>query len=189
MFDPKFRNKMSSLNSYDLVFKSFQKLQSKKEPDYAEKMVYWEFKNRLPELLLMRVDKMAMAASIEARVPFLDYKLVEFSMNIPWNLKIKNNQTKNILKKAVEGIIPNNIIYRKKIGFTGSGKNMLTNNIYKFAKNLLLNREYPYLNKIYIKDLLYEYENSGINYTPQIWCLLNFVLWYEYWIKGNKSIV
>jgi asparagine synthase (glutamine-hydrolysing) len=189
LFNTSFRNEMKSLNSFDLVFKAFYKLQSKKDPDYAEKMIYWEFKNRLPELLLMRVDKMTMATSVEARVPFLDYNLVEFSMNIPWNLKVKNNETKNILKKAVEGIIPNNIIYRKKIGFTGSSKNMLTNKIYKFSKDVLLNYKYPYLNKEYIKDLLYEYENSGINYTPHIWCLLNFVLWHEYWIKGNKNIM
>jgi asparagine synthase (glutamine-hydrolysing) len=189
LFEKKFSDKMKSLSSYDLVFKSEYKLLSRKDADYAEKMIYWELKNRLPELLLMRVDKMTMATSVEARVPFLDYKLVEFAMNIPWNLKIKGNETKYILKKAVEGIIPNNIIYRKKIGFTGSGKNMLTNKIYKFAKKNLLEYNGPYLNRDDIKSLLYEYENSGINYSTQIWCLLNFVLWHKYWILGKKDII
>ena len=85
--------------------------------DYSTKMIYWEFKNRLPELLLMRVDKMTMATSVEARVPFLDHKLVEFSMKIPWRLKIKNGETKYILKKALEPILPQSILHRKKKGF------------------------------------------------------------------------
>lgn len=85
--------------------------------DFMKRVTYLELKQRLPELLLMRADKMAMATSIETRVPFLDHKLVEFALNIPAHLKFKNNTTKYILKKACEGIIPNEIIYRKKIGF------------------------------------------------------------------------
>lgn len=85
--------------------------------DFIKQMTYLELKNRLPELLLMRADKMSMATSVEARVPFLDHKLVEFALNIPGRLKFKNNITKYILKKACEGIIPNEIIYRKKVGF------------------------------------------------------------------------
>jgi len=87
------------------------------EADFYQQMLYLELKQRLPELLLMRADKMSMATSIEARVPFLDYKLVEALYHIPGSLKFKNNTTKYLLKKAAEGIIPNDIIYRKKIGF------------------------------------------------------------------------
>ncbi len=117
--------------------------------DYSTKMIYWELKNRLPELLLMRVDKMTMATSVEARVPFLDHKLVEFSMKIPWQLKIKSGETKYILKKAVEGLIPRNIIYRKKIGFAGSGKNMLTKRILEYAKPFL----FEYRRPVYRQDV------------------------------------
>ena len=87
------------------------------QADFAKQVAYLELKQRLPELLLMRTDKMAMATGIEARVPFLDHKLVEFALNIPGSLKFKNNTTKYILKKACENIIPNEIIYRKKVGF------------------------------------------------------------------------
>ena len=80
-------------------------------------MIYSEFKLRLPELLLMRVDKITMSTSLEARVPFLDHELVELSNNIPYHQKIKNQEAKYILKKSVEGIIPDEIIYRKKMGF------------------------------------------------------------------------
>lgn len=84
---------------------------------FMQQMAYLELKQRLPELLLMRADKMAMATGIEARVPFLDHKLVEFALQIPDHIKFKNGTTKYILKKACEGIIPHEVIYRKKVGF------------------------------------------------------------------------
>ena len=85
--------------------------------DIYKQMLYVELKQRLPELLLMRADKMAMAASLEAREPFLDYQLVEFMLQVPGHLKFKHNTTKYLLKKAAEGILPHDIIYRPKVGF------------------------------------------------------------------------
>ena len=106
---------LDSHNFVDYHLNQLKKTDS--NSDFIKHMTYLELKNRLPELLLMRADKMSMATSIEARVPFLDHKLVEFALNIPSHLKFKNNTTKYILKKACEGIIPNDIIYRKKVGF------------------------------------------------------------------------
>ena len=80
-------------------------------------MSYLDLNLIIPELLLMRVDKMSMAASLEARAPFLDHKFVELAMSIPQSIKAKNNDLKYILKKAVRGIIPDELINRKKQGF------------------------------------------------------------------------
>ena len=77
-------------------------------------MSYLDLKMRLPELLLMRVDKMAMGNSLEARVPFLDHEFVELIMSLPEKIKIKNNVSKYILKKTVRGLIPDKLIDRKK---------------------------------------------------------------------------
>ena len=73
--------------------------------DVLTRMIYNEFKLRLPELLLMRVDKIGMSTSIEARVPFLDHHLVEFTMDIPLAHKVRNGDAKYLLKKAVAGLI------------------------------------------------------------------------------------
>lgn len=85
--------------------------------DELQQMSYLELMHRLPELLLMRVDKMTMATAVEAREPFLDYQLVEYALSMPMQYKYHKGITKYILKKAAEGIIPNDVIYRKKIGF------------------------------------------------------------------------
>ncbi|HTR81893.1 MAG TPA: asparagine synthase (glutamine-hydrolyzing) [Bacteroidota bacterium] len=184
-FDDKEKAKLlrrSAASSAALVDEAFHAASGS---DYSTKMIYWELKNRLPELLLMRVDKMSMATSVEARVPFLDHKLVEFSMKIPWQFKIKNGETKYILKKAVEGLIPQDIIYRKKIGFAGSGKNMLTSKILAYAKPFLLDYEDPYTDQSYIRTLIDEYERTHINYSSEIWTLINFKMWHKLWIAGE----
>ena len=72
---------------------------------------------RLPELLLMRMDKLVMQSSIEARVPFLDHKLIEFVLSIPENIIFNKNTTKPLLKKVAANHIPNSIFNRKKQGF------------------------------------------------------------------------
>src|SRR5262249_34280663 len=78
--------------------------------DFLQQISYVELCNRLPELLLMRVDKFCMAHSLEARAPFLDHQLVSYALSLPKNSKILGNTTKRVLKRAVTGIIPDEII-------------------------------------------------------------------------------
>lgn len=85
--------------------------------DLGQEIMYLELKHRLPELLLMRADKMSMAASVEAREPYLDYRLIEFMFQIPLHIKFQHNTTKYLLKQVAQGILPDIIINRKKQGF------------------------------------------------------------------------
>jgi asparagine synthase (glutamine-hydrolysing) len=80
-------------------------------------MSYLDLRLRLPELLLMRVDKMTMASSVEARVPFLDQEVVRLAMSIPQSVKFKDGALKAILKKAVAPLLPADIVHRPKQGF------------------------------------------------------------------------
>ena len=156
--------------------------------DLLRKFIYLEFKNRLPELLLMRVDKMAMATSVEARVPFLDYRLVEYSFKINSRVKVKNNTTKYILKKAVEGLIPNEIIYRKKQGFAAPMNYWLKNELSDFTKNYLLNSKIHQLglfNKDFINFLLNSPLSNRYDFVQNTWNLLNLFMWYDYWFEGK----
>jgi asparagine synthase (glutamine-hydrolysing) len=84
--------------------------------------------------LLDRKDRMSMGASLEVRVPFADHRLVEYVWNIPWEIKMHGNREKGILRKALEGILPNEVLYRKKSPYpkthnpeyTGAVQKMLT---------------------------------------------------------------
>ena len=87
------------------------------EKSHLNWMTYVDLNLRLPELLLMRVDKMSMGVSLECRVPFLDHRLVTLALSIPTHLKLAGNTTKYMLKKAVRGLIPDELIDRRKQGF------------------------------------------------------------------------
>ncbi|ALA61143.1 asparagine synthase (glutamine-hydrolyzing) [Nitrospira moscoviensis] len=144
-----------------------------------------ELKNRLPELLLMRVDKMSMAQSIETRVPFLDEDLVEFALTIPSDLKYKKGKTKYLLKQAARGIIPDEIIDRKKWGFCGSATNMLTGRLASFAqervsKSRLIRERFDAGE---VRRLFESHRHQPRFNSFKIWNLLNLVLWHECWFE------
>src|SRR5207253_1309961 len=84
--------------------------------DMLHRLLYTDIKTYLVELL-MKQDNMSMAASIESRVPFLDHVLVEWAMRVPASVQIRGISGKRILKKAMEGLLPDSIIYRPKLGF------------------------------------------------------------------------
>jgi asparagine synthase (glutamine-hydrolysing) len=153
--------------------------------DPLQRIIHLELKNRLPELLLMRVDKMSMAHSIETRVPFLDEDLVEFALTIPSDLQYKNGQTKYLLKQAARGIIPDEIIDRKKWGFCGSATNMLSSRLVAFAQERVLKS--PLIRERFdigeVNRLFERHRNQARFNSFKIWNLLNLVLWHECWFK------
>lgn len=126
------------------------------DDDFSRKMLYLELKQRLPELLLMRANKMALATSVEVRVPFLDHHLVEFMMHVPASLKFKNKQKKYLLKKIARGLLPDAIINRKKMGFAAPTEQWFSHGSY-FPR--------------YFSDLMKTSNNhcsKGVNDLPQI---------------------
>lgn len=105
-------------NSYAIIDYHRRRLfEVRPNADLGQEILYLELKHRLPELLLMRADKMSMAAGVEAREPFLDYRLIEFAFQIPLQTKYEQNTTKYLLKKVAQGILPDIIINRPKQGF------------------------------------------------------------------------
>ena len=144
---------------------------------------------RLPELLLMRVDKMTMATSVEARVPFLDHRIVELAFRIPGSLKVKDGVTKYILKAALRDLLPAEIIHRPKVGFHVPVTRWFEEVLSPFADETLFD---PRLTALEIWDpaevrrLLDRQRRGEGNYGMRIWALVNFALWYRHWILGES---
>jgi len=159
--------------------------------DPLTRMIHSEFRLRLPELLLMRVDKISMSVSLEARVPFLDKELVDFSFDIPEEWKTKNGEAKYILKKAVEGLIPHELIYRKKMGFGAPMADWLRGAFGAQVERSVMSSELltrGYFNLDFIKRLFADHRSKRSDTSLQIWTLYNLTAWYDYWI-GNKVAV
>lgn len=172
------------------IISSFLQCFDQKQPeqDALTRMIYNEFKLRLPELLLMRVDKIAMSVSLEARVPFLDHELVQFTMDIPEKWKTKGGEAKYLLKKAVEGLIPNEIIYRKKMGFGAPMSQWLKGDFGKHVKSSVLNSELMkrgYFNVSYIESMFHDHQNGKRDTSLYIWTLFNLTAWFDYWVNSN----
>ncbi len=166
-------------SSYSVVDYHLQKLKNEQpDADFFTSMTYLELKQRLPELLLMRVDKMTMATSVEARVPFLDHNLVEFALQIPTSLKYKNGITKYILKKASEGILPHDIIYRKKMGFAAPTLRWFKEGTYfkSYFLDMLHtknNKWAEHLDFTAINDLFARHQMPSQDCSVQLWVLQN----------------
>lgn len=154
--------------------------------EYTRRMMYLEFKQRLPELLLMRVDKVSMATSIEARVPFLDHRMVEFAFRLPRKIKLGPNYVpKHILKKAAEGILPAEHIYRKKMGFAAPVNEWLKTDLKLFLEDHLFQSELlkSHMDLGYIRRLFLEHTTGARNNGQLLWSLLNLTLWEEQYLK------
>jgi len=155
-----------------------------KGEDSLNKMLYFDTKTWLVDDLLIKADRMSMAASLELRVPFLDYRLVEFAATIPSHHKIKKGEGKYPLKKMMEGILPNDIIYRKKMGFPTPLKLMFQNELRAYAENLLLSSEtqlHQFFKKSRIEQLIEEHNNDKFDHHKTLWQLV--VL--EEWLRKN----
>lgn len=180
-----------SPDSYEII-RSFRQSfpQVLRDKDILNQMIYYEFKMRLPELLLMRVDKITMSVSLEARVPFLDHELVEFSMDIPMEWKIRRGQTKYLLKKAVQGLIPDEIISRPKMGFGAPMCQWMRGQFGRQVESTLLSSrllERGHFRRSFIKALLQRHQEGIEDTSVYLWTLFNLAAWYDYWIDQKTS--
>ncbi|OGU60690.1 MAG: asparagine synthase (glutamine-hydrolyzing) [Ignavibacteria bacterium GWF2_33_9] len=182
LFSPKYHQHLASTAHYTSKINS-DAHSFDIDIDFSKQAIYTEFAQRLPEMLLMRVDKMGMANSIEPRVPFLDHRIVEMSFALDFKKKIPDGKTsKYLLKKASEGIIPDNIIYRRKQGFAAPVTEWLRNEWFDYTKNKLLNSQHVkegIFSKDYINNILNLHKTHKKNFNKEIYSLLSFALWEE----------
>jgi asparagine synthase (glutamine-hydrolysing) len=157
---------------------------SRPNADFLQQMSYVELSNRLPELLLMRVDKFSMAHSLEARAPFLDHELVSYALSLPQHAKISGGETKRVLKQAVADILPAEIIQRQKQGFRVPLPAWLAGPLSKWAEERLFSskaRELDFLDFSYIEQLWHQHRTRKADRSFALWCLINLFSWYECW--------
>ncbi|MEE8415690.1 MAG: asparagine synthase (glutamine-hydrolyzing) [Desulfobacterales bacterium] len=159
--------------------------------NYLEKALYVDEKIYLPDDLLMKVDKMAMANSLEVRSPFLDHKLIEFVAQIPERMKLRGSIGKYVLKQAVKQIVPEEIIQRRKHGFNVPIQTWLTGWLEEYARDILSEsnlRQQGIINPEYVHDLWSSMRGNTYNYDRRIWLLLMFQIWYGIFIERNIDV-
>jgi asparagine synthase (glutamine-hydrolysing) len=182
---------LEKLSSGEVINAYLEELGHVAEPAVLYEIPFLERRIRLPEHLLMRVDKMTMAHSVEARVPFLDHDVVEFSDRLPASYKLDHGLGKRVLKQAASRLLDPEVVYRKKQGFgapmdqwfaePGFGQHCMA--LYKrseMAKSGLLDNEY-------VTGTLEAQMAGGGGHGFHLWTIFNAVLWQEAWLGGSRA--
>ena len=165
-FDTKLKSKINMLNNYEMMMA-------------LDQITY------LPGDILVKIDRACMASSIEARTPFLDHRLIEYSWKIPHSLKIRNSKSKWIIKKILKNFIPENLTDRPKMGFSVPISEWLKGPLREWAENLLNKKkleEDGYFNTEIITKRWKEHISSKNLACYDLWNVLMFQAWKE----GNK---
>lgn len=159
-----------------------------RENDPVERMQFIDIHTWMRGDILLKADRMTMAHSLQVRAPFLDKKVFEVAAKIPTHLKTSHGTTKYILRKAAEGIIPEHVLNRKKLGFPVPIRHWLKNEMHDWAKNIIYESQVDHLiNKKYVLDLLDDHCRGKGDYSRKIWTVLVFMVWHQVFVEKKYS--
>ncbi|VAW17562.1 Asparagine synthetase [glutamine-hydrolyzing] [hydrothermal vent metagenome] len=162
-------------NSYKILYDLMQEI---KGSDFLRKVLNIEYKLRLPELILARVDYPTMAASVEARSPYMDYELIEYCASLPYDLKMKNG-AKSMIKDVAKEFLPDYITKGKKVGFGMLLHPFLTGSLpTMFRKEIVEVEDAPvkkYIEESFLKKLIGQNANPKIGY--RLWIIYSLNKW------------
>lgn len=166
------------------------------EPYFAQSSSYvggaaWaDIHTYLPDDLLVKVDIASMAHGLEARSPLLDHTLMEWAARIPPNQKMFQGETKSILKSAMQAYLPNEVLYRPKMGFGVPIDHWLRTEMKEFAYDTLLSKtaiERGLVQESFVRNMLNEHCNGVRLHHTRLWALLMMELWFQMWIDPAET--
>jgi asparagine synthase (glutamine-hydrolysing) len=190
MFTEEEKRELLSVYREGLHFTDITKTLYKETKGYdpVDTMQYIDIHTWMRGDILLKADKMTMAHSLELRVPFLDKEVFEAASKIPTSLKTANGTTKYILRKAAEGIVPEHVLNRKKLGFPVPIRHWLKNEMNEWAKTIIRESSTDHLiNKSYVLNLLEDHCQGKADNSRKIWTVLIFMIWHQVYVEGKYS--
>jgi asparagine synthase (glutamine-hydrolysing) len=149
--------------------------------------LYLDLKTYLTDDIMVKVDRMSMAASLETRAPLLDVKLVEFAFSLPPQWKVRGTTGKWFFKKAMAGILDQKILNRQKQGFSIPIKNWLKNELKELMLETLSEKKIAdlgFFNGGYVQTMIREHLQNRENHSHRLWALMQFNLWHDHFGKN-----
>ncbi len=186
LYSAEFRSKLNGAGSAaELMFAKFGRAVGKEDP--TGRLLYLDSKTYLPGDILTKVDRMTMANSLEARVPLLDHELIELVGKIPSRLKLNGGETKYIFKKAMAGLVPDEILYREKQGFGVPIGQWINDQLRDRINDTLADKrtyERGYFDRQFIEGLLAEHSSGRRDNSDGLWVLWMLELWFRLYIDA-----
>ncbi|MEW5910429.1 MAG: asparagine synthase (glutamine-hydrolyzing), partial [Thermodesulfobacteriota bacterium] len=176
------KKEISGTDSYEYLYRYFDEADRYDPADKLNQQLYVDIKTYLVDDIMVKVDRMSMAESIEARAPYLDYRFVELVASIPGNLKLNGMKTKWILKEAARDLLPKEILARGKEGFSIPIKNWLQNELKPMMMDILSPdriRSGGVFDSGYVERLKSEHLKGTHNHSHRLWALMVFEIWKE----------
>ena len=156
--------------------------------DPVDRMQYIDIHTWMRGDILLKADRVTMAHSLELRVPFLDKEVFRVASKIPTSLKTANGTTKYILRKAAEGVVPDHVLNRKKLGFPVPIRHWLKNEMNEWAKKIIRESNTDHLiNKQYVLNLLDDHCQGKADNSRKIWTVLMFMVWHQVYVEQVYS--
>lgn len=183
---PAFKN---SLRDYHPASVTLEKYDAADGNNHFDKILYTDLKTYLPGGILVKVDRMSMANSLEVRAPILDKDIIEFAATLPIDMKYKDGDKKHILKETFKPLLPDDLLYRKKMGFSVPLATWFRKHIHHLAKH------YLFASKTGIKDyfdiqavetLWDEHQSEKTDHSAVLWSLLMFQMWWNNYMDEKK---
>jgi len=149
--------------------------------DRVNREIYLDMRFMMTDSVLMKVDRMSMASSLEIRVPLLDHVLVEFMASLPGYWKLKGMTTKYIFRAALEGLLPDKIVHRGKQGYSLPVKQLLRGDLKQYMVELLNDSTVirENMDSAYVNRLIEEHCAMKHNHNHVLWALINIAIWHN----------
>jgi asparagine synthase (glutamine-hydrolysing) len=182
-----FRRTLNGHDPYSAFARHFDRVRGL---DHLSRILYVDLKTWLPNDILVKMDRMTMANSLEVRSPLLDHKVIEFGASLPSDLKYRNRTSKYLLKRYVEQRVPASVIHRPKMGFSIPLAAWLRGELRPTAEDLLLSeraRERGYFRATEIGAMWTRHQQGRRDYAHQLWALMMLEMWHRLFVDQSPS--
>ncbi|MBE3583897.1 MAG: hypothetical protein IMX01_07290 [Limnochordaceae bacterium] len=199
IYSPRMRHIASQIDMQSVVSPFFPRMNALSDNrgkclgnDTLAAMLYFDVRSSLADDTLLKADRLTMAYSVELRVPFLDHLMVEFAATLPPEFKLAGHTLKYILKKALGNVLPAEILYRKKLGFTAPVTAWMSRDLHAYAETLLTSsrfRDRGYFDDRSIRHLLEPARCMSDVGSRQVFTLLVLELWHRLFVDGDRDLL
>ena len=188
LYSPALRELTATFDPWSQHRKYFE---SVKHADFLNQMLYVDAKAFMTSLNLTYNDKMSMAASVEVRVPFLDWKFAEWvAWNVPPRLKLRHGQTKYILRQAMAPLLPAEVLSQRKAGFGAPSDHWLATDLREMVDDLLSEsriRDRGLFDAGVVKRIVSSHRSGSGEWAAQIWQLLTLEVWMQTFMDSSRQ--